>query len=263
MRSSLRIGRRPRQLALFVLILICAGIAWPDELQKPEPGKKIHVFLFAGQSNMEGRADGRSLTDMDRKRLENAQTRIQFAFNREPVRPLDVVEPSEEIREIYQIDRLFGPELFFGLALAEAWPGERMLFIKRTAGGTSLYGCWNPDWSEVKAAVMEEEKEPKLYDEFTAYVKQVLSGYAPADYEIRAMLWVQGESDSHTAAAAEAYGDNLRNLISRVRVDLGPETLPFLLLQVGKGKVVEGMQQTAQAVAKVSLIPQNQAPDSP
>ena len=118
-----------------------------EDLQQLESGKRIKVFLFAGQSNMEGRADGNALTTEDRERLDRAQKRVQLTFNRQPVGPLDVAKPSNEIKEIYQRDTIFGPELFFGLALAEAWPDERMLFIKCAAGGTSLYGAWNPSSS--------------------------------------------------------------------------------------------------------------------
>ena len=54
----LRTSAAARVLTALTLASMYFGRAWPDELPKPGPGKKIHVFLFAGQSNMEGRADG-------------------------------------------------------------------------------------------------------------------------------------------------------------------------------------------------------------
>ena len=164
-------------LLVLSLVLAWAHTGWTDELQKPERGKKIKVFLLAGQSNMEGRADGNKLTPQDRERLEKVQGRVQLAFNYEPVRALDAVKPSAAIAEIYERDLIFGPELFFGVALSEAWPEEKILLIKRTEGGTSLHGCWNPDWRADSAAAMGEESEPKLYSALTTYVNQVLSGY--------------------------------------------------------------------------------------
>lgn len=250
-------------LVMPILVLTSLGRAYSDELQRPDPGKKIKVFLFAGQSNMEGRADGRKLTDEDQARLREAQKRVQLAFNREPIHPLDVVSPSDEIREIYRRDRIFGPELFFGIALAEAWPDERFLFIKRAAGGSSLHGCWNPDWSEDKAALMGEANEPGLYRDLVDYVRQVLGGYAPGDYEFCGMLWVQGEGDAKVSEAAAAYGTTLRTLIERIRTDTGRGTLPFILFQVGFAPVVEGMKRTAGEVPNVTLVPQSQDPDSP
>ena len=244
------------------LVLAWAHTAWTDELQRPEHGKKIKVFILAGQSNMEGRADGNALTSQDRERLEKVQGRVQLAFNYEPVRALDVVNPSAEIAEIYERDFIFGPELFFGVALSEAWPEERILLIKLTAGATSLHGSWNPDWRADKATAMGEESEPRLYSALTAYVEEVLSGYAEDEYEICAMLWVQGETDAGNETAAAAYGDNLQALVERIRHDVGRETLPFLLFQVGHGEVVGGMKRTAREVPNVTLIPQSLDPDS-
>ncbi len=57
------------------------------------------------------------------------------------------------------------------------------------------------------------------------------------------MLWVQGESDSGKKGGLkprEAYEMNLTKLISRVRTDFNHPKLPFLMFQVGHGKVVEG-----------------------
>jgi len=212
---------------------------------------------------MEGRADGTKLSTADKARLLDAQKRIQLAYNRQPIRPLDSVVPPDDIREIYQVDRIFGPELFFGLSMAEAWPDEKMLFIKRAVGSTSLYGCWNPNWSAEKAAVFGEEKEPRLYRDLIAYVKKLLSEYTPDQYQICGMLWVQGESDRRKDFAAATYGENLRALIEGVRKEVGHAALPFLLLQVGSGKVIEGMKQTAHDVPNVSLLTQSADPASP
>ena len=244
-------------------VAVCVSNAGAADLQKPAEGKRIRVFIFAGQSNMEGRADGTKLSAKDEARLLQAQKRIQLAYNRQPLRPLDSVSPPDDIREIYKVDRIFGPELFFGLSMAEAWPDEKMLFIKRAVGSTSMYGCWNPNWSAEKAAVLKEENEPRLYSDMIAYVKELLSGYAPDQYEICGMFWVQGESDGKSHTAAAAYGENLRALIEGVRKEVGNRELPFALLQVGNLKVVEGMKQTAQDVPNVSLLTQSADPASP
>ena len=260
MQLLLRLGR---YLAWPILAVTLASVGYSDELRRPDPGKKIKVFLFAGQSNMEGRANGCKLTRKDQARLKDAQKRIQLAFNHKPSGPLDVVSTSQEIRKIYQRDRIFGPELFFGIGLAEALPNEKFLFIKRTRGSTSLHGGWNPDWSEDKAALMDEAKHPKLYHEFVDYVRRVLDGYSPDDYELCAMFWVQGESDGKMPEAEAAYGTTLRELIERIRLDTRHDTLPFILFQVGSPQVVEGMRRTATKVPNVTLIPQSQNPDSP
>jgi hypothetical protein len=80
-------------LTMPILAVTLASLGYSDELQRPDSGKKIKVFLFAGQSNMEGRASGRKLTGEDQTRVCDAQKRIQLAFNHEPIRPLDVATP--------------------------------------------------------------------------------------------------------------------------------------------------------------------------
>ncbi len=144
------------------------------------------------------------------------QKKVQLAFNKE----------------------YFGTELFFGIELSDAWSDEKILLIKLTEGGTSLYGCWHPEWSEDKAVVVGEELGTKLYQELIDYVKLTLSEYEKDDYEICAMLWVQGETDAGNKIAAVAYGRNLQQFISHIRQDLDNDKLPFLLFQVGHGEVV-------------------------
>ena len=159
-----------RGVLLSCLLLLVASPAWPDMLQKPEPGKKIKVFILAGQSNMEGRADANKLLPRDLERLSKAKENVRFAFNNEPVCPLKAVRPSQEISEIYKRELIFGPEIFFGITLSEAWPNEKILLIKRSEGATTLHGSWHPEWSSDKAAAVGEEQEPKLYNELIDYV---------------------------------------------------------------------------------------------
>ena len=227
---------------------------------------KKKVFLFAGQSNMDGRANGGQLSANDLKRLSQVADRIQFYYNHQPVTPLQLTVPEKDIQEIYNLTQSFGPELFFGIELAERYPNEEFIFIKRAIGGTSLYGCWNPYWSIEKAQLMKELEEPKLYDDFLDYIGQVLGNYKPNEYEIVGMLWVQGETDSGVKKwgekPANEYGYNLRNLIEKTRTDLGIPQMPFVIFQVGRGKVVEGMKQTAKNDNNAYLIPQSSNEES-
>ena len=62
---------------------------------------------------------------------------------------------------------------------------------------------------------------------------------------------------------AETYGVNIRNLIHKVREDTGVNNFPFMMLQVGSGKVVEGMRAAARTMKNVSFIPQSKDPNSP
>lgn len=223
--------------------------------------KKKKVFLFAGQSNMEGRANGDLLSEEDLKRLEKVAPNIAFHYNHFPVSPLQLTTPKPYIQKKFSLEKSFGPELFFGINLAEKYPNDEFVFIKRSQGGTSLYGCWNPDWTLAKAKAMNEENQPKLFADFIAYSKSILATMDTSEYEICGMFWVQGEADSgtkkHGTKPAETYGKNLQSLIKEVRTTFNKPNLPFILFQVGSGKVVEGMEQTAKNDNFVSLIPQS------
>jgi len=251
-----------RGVFLLSLLLLINYPLMSSEKQKHDSRKKIKVFILAGQSNMEGRADANKLLPHDLERLSKVQAKVQLAFNNEPVCPLKAVKPPAEIAEIYKLDAIFGPELFFGINLSEAWPDEKILLIKLSEGATSLHGSWHPEWSDDKATLMGEEQEPKLYQALINYVEKTLSEYKKDEYEICAMLWVQGETDAGNKTAAKAYGENLQQFISHIRQDLENETLPFLLFQVGHGKVVEGMMEVSQRVPNVTLIKQSLDPKS-
>jgi len=230
--------------------------------------KKKKVFLFAGQSNMDGRADAAGVSEEDKIRLKKIGDRIQFYYNRKPVSPLQFSTPAKHTQRKFSLEKSFGPEVFFGINLAEKYPKEEFIFIKVAKGGTSLYGCWNPEWSEDKAGLMNEENAPKLYQDFTNYTKEVLAQYNQEEYEIIGMLWIQGESDSGTKRGTRSqpsieYGSNLQKLIAGVRKKTGVSDLPFVLFQVGSGKVVKGMQSVSQNDANVYMIPQSREENSP
>jgi len=222
---------------------------------------KIKVFILAGQSNMDGRGDGSKLISEDLRQLEKAQKNIHFAYNRNPIIPLNITIPLAHTAKKFNLEKTFGPELFFGIEMAKKYPNEKFLFIKRSLGGTSLYGCWNPNWDEEKAAHMNELKRPKLYSDLLLYMKEVLADYNSDTYEFCGMLWVQGETDSGIkkfgTIPSEKYAENLTNLINGIRIETKVKDLPFLLLQVGGGKVVEGMKEVSGKMKNVTFIPQS------
>ncbi len=224
--------------------------------------KPIKVFMLAGQSNMGGKGDGSLLSQEDKNGLQTAKNNILFAYNRQYFGPLELTDASAYDSENYDLEKTFGPEIFFGIEMAKAFPEDQFLFIKRSLDGTSLYGNWNPEWIEAKATVMGEQNGPKLYADFQKYIKEVLSGYDPSEYEFAGMLWVQGEADSKVPAAAEAYGQNLQHLIKGMRDFTKKPELPFIIFQVGSGEVIKGMQETSKKLENVVLIPQSDNPAS-
>lgn len=250
-----------KNILVLITILFAIACTPTNKVSKTPTNNKKKVFLFAGQSNMEGRANGDLLSIEDVKRLEKVAANIQFHYNHQPVSPLQLTTPKSYIQKKFSLEKSFGPELFFGINLAEKYPNDEFVFIKRSQGGTSLYGCWNPYWELEKATAMKEEKQPKLFADFVNYGKSVLANFDTSEYEICGMLWVQGEADSgtkkHGTKPAEAYEQNIQNLIKEVRKEFNQPNLPFLMFQVGSGKVVDGMKKTAKKNDFVSFIPQS------
>ena len=238
--------------------MLWAGPSFADTTTK--------VFILAGQSNMDGRGDGSQLTADDRQRLAAVQDRVLLAYNGGATQPLDVTTPQPWIGKKFGLDLTFGPELFFGIRVAEAWPDHDILLIKRSLGGTSLYGAWSPDWNLDRALVMNEADRPHLFAELVGDIETVLGALGDKDYEIAGMLWVQGETDSNVnkfgPEPAATYGENLGRLIREIRKVAGDPDLPFHMLQVGGGAVVEGMRDTAEQMPFVYLIPQSRDPES-
>lgn len=232
--------------------------------------KKTKVFLLAGQSNMDGRGAASELTIDERKQLAFAQKRIHFYYKGtvnngdDPLivdGPLNVTDPWPFVKKKFRLDKCFGPELFFGMALSKAYPEEKFLFIKRSQGGTSLYGAWNPNWNLEKARLKGEENKPKLFEDFIATTDAQLAKLPPNSFEIVGMLWVQGESD-HGPLPSSTYGQNISTLIQKVRAYYDVPHMPFLILGVGNDTVVKGMMETSKKSLNVSLILKSNNPNA-
>ena len=221
---------------------------------------KVNVFILAGQSNMAGAADASYLSNVDVKDLEKAKENVSFVYNGNEAIPLNVTIPADWKKKKFELDSCFGPEIFFGIELSKKHPNKKFLFIKRALGGASLYGCWNPNWTKEKAQYVNELNRPKLFHELLNDVDRELSKYDKLDYQIMAMLWVQGESDSGQKwgpLPSDTYFGNLKNLISKSRDAFKYPKMPFLIMQVGSKKIGQAMKSVSNELKNVIFIPQN------
>ena len=242
----------------FLLIFFISYLSSYSQIQLSDD--KINVFILAGQSNMAGAADASNLTKVDLKDLEKAKKNISFVYNGNNSTPLELTVPPDWKRKKFQLDSCFGPEIFFGIELSKKHPNKKFLFIKRALGGTSLYGCWNPNWTKEKAQYIGELNKPKLFYELLNDVDNELSKYDKSDYQIMAMLWVQGESDSGQKwgpLPSETYAENLTNLIKTSRFKFKYSEMPFMIMQVGSKKIGLAMKQVSEELKNVTFIPQN------
>lgn len=220
---------------LFPLFLLFLG--FPTGAAEP-----VKVFLFAGQSNMEG-------ADTDPAEVE------RFPPYRE------VFEPLKEVRYSYQtgashrsggwttlqpVAGNFGPEITFARFFRQR-RDTPLALIKDAWGGTTLINDWAPDGGD--------NQSKKLYQRFLMHVRERLAALKDEGmpYQVEALMWHQGENDMFHAEGKLRYGDNLKHFIASLRQDLG---LPDLKVYLGEisTKGIWGMDNRA----NVALIRKGQ-----
>lgn len=72
-----------------------------------------------------------------------------------------------------------------------------------------------------------------MFTQLTNNIAQIQSTYSdcpPPDV----VVYIQGETDTGTTALANAYHDNLTNLIYQIRTAIGNPSLPFVILSLGE-----------------------------
>ncbi|MCH2101850.1 MAG: sialate O-acetylesterase [Planctomycetes bacterium] len=216
------------KLDLVVALLCALTIASPAPAQADDD-KTLRVFIFAGQSNMEG-ADSNPkhierfppFAGLDR---EQKDVMFSYCLGRENKVQSDGWESLRPVRN------MVGPELSFAHEIKRHTTAP-IAIIKVAAGGTHLAGDWNPD----------QPRGFKLYPLALKWVREALADLdrKKIEYRIEGFVWHQGENDMFEEGAMPAYGANLKNFIARWRADL---RLPQLRFYIGElcTKTIWGM----------------------
>jgi len=210
-------------LLVSVLCLPSAVVA-ASASERPAP-KPTQVFILAGQSNMAGAGRAKEVP-ADVAKAAREKVLVLRKGTWQPLRPW----------------QRFGPEMTFGIAMAEARPGERIGLIKVAAGGSSL-NDWKPkakSWSK---------RRPNFY---TQLIDAVTATRADTSAVIVGMLWMQGEAEARYNP--KGYFEKLKEFITRVRKDTGCETLPFAFGRINpdekKYKGVKAVREAQERVAR-------------
>jgi hypothetical protein len=172
-----------------------------DLLADEEKLEPLPTFIFVGQSNMVGK----------RCRAEELPAQLQQVnsyalFFQAKTKSWVAIAPGRTEPSG------FGPEIAFASVMAEQL-GHSIGIIKHSRGGTNLHRQWNP------------ADEKSLFGELT---KKVKAARAARPIEVVGMLWVQGGADSKTKLMANAYSANLKQLVTRSRVEFGTPEMAFL-----------------------------------
>ena len=208
----------------------------------------IDVYIFAGQSNMDGRGQVNDLSAAQLASLEN-DTMISFLNpGSERERAMPTSNPNDLdagtngftalVPGGFSVDGTsarvltpsFGPELSFGASIAEATGSNNQIaIIKVSRGGTNLRDDWRAD-----TTVDDGPDEPigflyrALLEEVTARLAELeADGGTPI---VRGFVWHQGESDSNQVSG---YAGRFADLVEGVRAEFGDD-IPFVLGELSR-----------------------------
>ncbi|MEM8504707.1 MAG: sialate O-acetylesterase [Cyanobacteria bacterium P01_D01_bin.1] len=155
----------------------------------------VPVYLLAGQSNLVGAASVSNLSDPSFAQ-PFAEAQIWSRTAREYVD----LQPSFDGRS----DRV-GASLSFGRRVVEN-TGEDTYLIEYGLGGTSLAEDWN----------VEDGEQFELFRDFTVKALDNLIEQG-LNYEVKGLVWYQGESDVFDNSFANSYQDNLLGFVDGIR----------------------------------------------
>jgi hypothetical protein len=127
----------------------------------------------------------------------------------------------------------YGPELGFGMHIAQTEGLQTFELVKIAMGGSSLYGHWAPNGS------LREQ----LYAKTNAYLTE------RPETSVAGLLWFQGFNDQFEDKGVNNYADNLTRLIQDFRDTYGA-SLPVVVVQARKVGDLALIAEAQESVSK-------------
>ena len=253
---------KPPFYTLCTLSAIAWSLPWLQSSTAAEKDKQIakgplKVFILAGQSNMDGQAQIRTI-DFLAEDPDPARAALLKTFKpdgKNLVTRSDVWVANAGVYERLQpgfggrgnynkLGSKIGPEYAFGYYMG-AKLEEQVLLIKYAPGGQSLYVNFRPPSAgktgieKLDNQVLTQEAADKWnggrvepvvglqYRKMIRYVHQTLDNLKQhypaydekAGYEIAGFVWFQGYNDMFDVTGRRQYGANLVHLIKDVRTE--------------------------------------------
>jgi hypothetical protein len=178
--------------------------------------KKVKVFVLTGQSNSLGTTDDPADKDYTPGQ-DPLDAKIPFFWSNRSTRAGDgpavlygdsggaIVTLRAQQGEAAN-PQFWGPEISFGRRLAAA--GETDIFIIKASRGGGGNGNW-----------LKGPPAGQMYPHILQAVQQAVAALPPGtEFEIAALLYLQGESDAE--AEAKVSGERLQALARNLRADL-------------------------------------------
>lgn len=201
--------------------------------------QQLEIVFLAGQSNADGRAPSATLPPSFRS--PRGDVLLYSHLHGESPNPdgtLGSLGPLRPGRTQFPADA-FGPEISLGHSLATDFdvhsPDPKVVVIKYAKGGTSLYADW-------RAGGASAEQDGLHYRVFKQVVRDGLATlrvrYPETRLRLRALVWVQGESDAAAGIEpAAAYGRNLHTWIEDFRATVQAPELPILITRLSANQL--------------------------
>lgn len=213
-------------LLILPLLVACATNDTPPNVE-PEKPEEISVIVLAGQSNMEGNtwsqyiSTSYGFSEDEVMRINQGYEGIKMNYrcfwNGNPSGGTNSYGTFQSVK-LGQANTIskFGPEIGIADYLTEKGYGEKVALIKYAVGASVLAPAAG-EWGSPSSGL---SKNGKWYDATLELVSEGLetleknTGKKPV---IKAMCWMQGESDAGNSSYNNGYFQNLINFVSDLR----------------------------------------------
>lgn len=249
----------PRNAIAFCLALLF-GLASAAE----DAPKKVKVFILAGQSNMEGHGQTRSLDRLgEHPEYGHLLRKLKASDGSWAIRDDVTISWSTKDTKSGPLtvgwgfrEHEIGPELMFGTVMGDRYD-EHVLLIKTAWGGKDVFCDFrSPSAGEPtgdEAALLQQERSKDrnrevghFYRKMISEIKdcladmdQVVPGYEEQGYEIVGMAWFQGWNDYCRWRAGpgiiDSYPRTLAAMFRDIREDLDAPHMAIAIGEMGIG----------------------------
>jgi len=235
----------PRNAMIAALIL-----SWPAVSAAQQEGRgPLKVFIFGGQSNMEGFGTVTAKDGAGNERNGTLVSMLKDPGKAPMIRHLvDAKGQWVERDDVWVYNRtggglakgrlrpgygagpdVFGPEFQAGHVLGRAFTNQ-VLILKYAVGGKDIIkdfrppssgGSVGPNYTELVSTVHSVLSDPKAH----------FPAYNGSGVEIAGIVWWHGFNDGLQAPAIEAYETNLANFIKDLRKEFKSPRLPVFITE--------------------------------
>lgn len=206
-----------------------------------EDSNDVDVIVLAGQSNAEGNTFWNPL-DADRKVIYASgfdKTLISYEMMGYSTKNNNITVDGQKTNRFEKVtlgqaydSTRFGPEVGMAEKFQETDREKPVYIVKFCSGGTSLFTDWRSPTTMTATG--------SRWNKFIPFVDGALEtlmdqGYNPV---IKALCWMQGESDSNKSSFYELYENNFINDFNDYFVDFGDpeEGIKFIDAGISDGR---------------------------